>query len=240
MSKPLVVYWCTNATEDKQGIFSLLELEPKPVFPEIVTNTVSPPRSYRQCTGLKRGTQNLYYVKFPVDFSFSLHFNESTNSVEASGVNSEWVLPRNNTYNNSFAFDLDLGWVFFSEESLTIKQTPPFSHRTVASSYGRPAMGAFDIGAWFRPVSPAWTLWEGINEFQMPRDEPAMYLEFYTERRIIFKHFFANDILRSLWTGCAKNPIYLPNLSLEERYSIFAKRNLRKKVLAEIKKNLLD
>lgn len=239
MTKPITVYWCTNATFENQGLFSLLDLEPKPVFNQIVVDTVKPPQSYRQCTGLKKGTENLFSINFPVDFDLEFSVGSPGQEIKVKGSNSEWVISRTNTYENSFAFDLDLSWLFFSEESLLMKQTPVYATKTVASSYGRPAVGAFDIGNWFRPVSPAWTLWQGVNRFVMPAYEPAMYLEYYTDKPIVFAPFAPTEELRSIWIGCAKHALVRPNLSLKERYAIFNKLNTRKRVLKIIKENLL-
>lgn len=240
MSKPLVVYWCTNAALEKSATFALLDLEPKPVLPDVMRHTVEPPQTYRQCTGLKKGAVNLFYLNYPVDFHLEWTFNNDTQEPVVTGANSDWVLPRWNTYKERLAFDLDLGWLFFAEQPLILKQTPPYAHQTEAVKYGLPAMGALDVGRWFRSVSPAWTLYEGVREFHMPRQEPAMYVEFYTERNIIFKQFLPTERLKSIWWACSQQPLFMPRISLENRYALFSKANMRKMVLKEIRANLLD
>lgn len=239
MSKPLIVYWSTNAAVEKSATFALLDLEPKPVLPDIVKGTVEPPQTYRQCTGLKKGASNLFYLHYPVDFHLQWTFDNNTKEAKVEGANADWVIPRWNTYKERLAFDLDLGWLFFAEEPLTLKQTPPYAHQTDAVKYGLPAMGALDIGRWFRSISPAWTLYEGVHEFHMPKREPAMYIELNTDRRVIFKQFLASERLKNIWWACSQQPLFMPQISLENRYALFSKANMRKEVLKEIKNNLL-
>ncbi len=46
LSKPLIVYWSTNASLDKSATFALLELEPKPILSDVIKGTVEPPQTY--------------------------------------------------------------------------------------------------------------------------------------------------------------------------------------------------
>ena len=75
----------------------------------------------------------------------------------------------------------------------------------------------------------------------MKQEDPIFYIEFKTDKNIIFKRFEFNEKTMSLGTECARSPnIFGKNKKLVDRYILGKKTGLRERVLTEIKKNLYE
>ncbi len=231
MKDELVVYWANFGSVDRLQRVNLT-VEP-PVRIMQTLHKESGESSYKACTGAKNLFQNTFVIKSPFDVDASI----------VDGVvyePNQLVSLRKPTYANAYSIDYDFNWVFFSEESVEIVQTPPYMHSTQASEYGILASGSFDISKWFRTINLTYNLHQGVNTFNTKKDEPLCYIDFRTKKRVILKQFELTHDLHSLAFAAAELKQFFPFESLETLYNRFTRSNRHKKVMQEIRKNLLN
>lgn len=231
----LVVYWANFGLLNRLQRTNLIAEPPVRImqtFHKEVTGTDSS-SSYKACSGAKNLFQNTFVIKSPFD-------------VEAKIVDgivyerNQLINLRTPTYQNSHSIDYDYHWIFFSEESVEIVQTPPYMHQTTASQYGTISSGSFDISQWFRSINATYNLHPGVDEFRIEKDEPVMYLDFRTKKRVLLKQFDLTIDLYNLSVAAADLKKFFPFEPLETLYNRFTRSNRHKKVMQEIRKNLLD
>jgi hypothetical protein len=133
-----------------------------------------------------------------------------------------------------------LSWYFFSEESLEMEVTPPYSSGAPHMKYGTIVPGSFDIGRWFRPLNAEFILHKGVEEFIVEPEEPMMYVKFLTKKKVVLKRFSPVDDIDQISQACFRSvDIFGRYKSIEERYDYFTKSSTDKKLLSLIKKNLI-
>ena len=226
----VVVYWASyenkeelyeepinlyNSLKDKkekrfkeQGFFSC------PSFKDLTFNTYI----------FSSSSDNMYKLDIP---NGRLEFTDT--SVEASSV-------RPPSIENCFLFKLSLSWIFFSEESLVMEITPAYFNDTSHTEFGSIVPGAFDIGRWFRPINAEFQLWDGVDTFSLPKEEPIFYAKFNTNKKVIFKKFQMNEELENIKKEHIDSRIAMkPFLQLKERYDSFDKEMLSFKIIETIK-----
>jgi hypothetical protein len=237
-----IVYWANNAHAHFSASFFLQDMEPKSVIADLQkdVNLVANKSNgnYRNCPAFANGLKNTFFLPSPLDFTLEAK-KDTSGKYSIHGEFAEFFIPRYDIYSNRISFDLDIGWLVFSEKSLLLKQTPPYSHHTTFSNYGTVPTGAFDIGKWFRPISPAFMLWPNIERLEIKKGEPLAYLHFDTKDKIIFKQFMPTQkLLETAYAG-SKHSYFMPRLTLNERYEHFKTSRLRGFILKEIKNNLM-
>jgi hypothetical protein len=235
----VIVYWTATTIPQRQTYVQLLWGPPVPltkIMPE--GNGIGRFGNYRSCAALTPMLKNTYAFVHPL--THNVNISGDLISPEIRAEFDAWI-PRNSPLRNRYALDYDFGWLFFSEESLKIKITPPYFHNTSANKGGFLASGTFDISKWFRPVNLTYILWENQNNLTVTEGEPAIYIEFLTDKKVILKQFECIEEITSI----SNQTVDVSNLamnkkSLEYRYERFFKTNRHKKILKLIKENLLD
>jgi len=239
---PIIVYW-SNANglnmQDYASLFSHKPVEIIKTLPDRDKKFVNNNIGYRSCRGMLNLFKNTYVIKNPVTSTVKLS-NTDQRVPDADDGGTNYWLSKERPLDESFRVDLDFGYIFFSEEELIMRQVPPYMHKVKASETAWISAGSYDISKWFRPIFPTFILWEGYNEVSIIKDEPQMYVQFETDRRIIFKRFeFTNDmiiIVDQLMQLRDRNSI----ASLNFLYDVFIQSFRNKKVLKLIKENVLD
>ena len=235
----VVVYWSAKTSPERQTYVHLLWGPPVPLT-KLMPEGSGPGRSgnYRSCIALISMLKNTYALVHPLTHSVTV-----SGDLESPDVTADldiW-LKRDNPLKNRYSLDYDFGWLFFAEESLKIKVTPPYFHNTSAGKSGFLASGSFDIGKWFRMVNMAYIFWEGHNTMTVTEGEPAMYVEFLTDKKVILKQFECTEELMSMSIQVVDaSNVAMKRKTLEYRYDKFFKANRHKRVLKLIKENLLE
>jgi hypothetical protein len=138
-------------------------------------------------------------------------------------------------------FNLHEYHYFFSEESVKMKVTAPYFHKSEYLKNGAIISGVFDISKWFRPVASEIITWAEKGEMTFMANEPLMYVEFLTETPVILKRYSHTPILEHLANGLVNSPFSgSPQGSLKSRYESFMTSNYREGILEEIKSNLVS
>lgn len=227
----LVVYWANFGLPDRLQRTNLIAEPPVRIMQTF--HKEAGEVSYKACAGSKNLYQNTFVIKSPFDVDAKII--DSTVYEPLNLVNL-----RKPTYEEAHSIDYDYHWIFFSEESVEIVQTPPYMHQTEASKYGTIASGSYDISKWFRNINPTYNLHTGVDEFKTKKDEPIFYIDFRTKKRIVLKQFDLTPDLYNLAIATADLKKLFPFEPLEVLYNRFTRSNRHKKVIKEIKNNLLD
>ena len=137
--------------------------------------------------------------------------------------------------------NVNLGFVFFSEESLNVTFTPPFLTEPKFTKYGTPAPGTFDVSQWFRPYVFELQMWKPKGELIIEEYEPIFYVTGETNKQVNLKRFELNQKLYQYMNECTTAPHWQGRgWPLQKRYETFKRSRMNEIVLSEIKKNILS
>jgi hypothetical protein len=225
-SKEVVVYWSPYENNDELyeepiNLYSFLKDKKEKRFKE---------QGFFSCPSFKDLTSNTYIFTSSSDNMYRLDIPNGRLDLTETSVEASSVRPP--SIENCFLFKLSLSWIFFSEESLVMEITPAYFNDTSHTEFGAIVPGAFNIGKWFRPVNAEFQLWDGVDSFVLPKDEPIFYAKFNTNKKVIFKKFKMNDELESIKKEHIDSRIAMkPFLSLKDRYDGFDKEMLSSKII---------
>lgn len=246
MSKESVtVYWSPFSPINRQMNLTLLDLEPVPIYPEIIQrrdpNPIIPnsgrqlnSNGYQSCSAWHTLGKNYYSIPSP----FDAHIKLNSNGEILPSPHYEWFIERVSSMKNSLSLDVDLEYSFFCEEPLNITLTPPFMHKPSQSDYGFLIPARFDISSWFRPVVLIHQLWENVSEFKVSNGEPLAYIKFETDKKVVLKRFQMTQDIKDIADACLNYKYVRSFEPLDKLYKRFHKVGFHKKLSNEIKKNL--
>jgi hypothetical protein len=238
MSKETVtVYWAVHTHPKRQTYVNMLWDAPTPLITTLPQGFGGKDGNYRECSGISKTIKNTYTFIHPLTTKVELSGNpeDPTFNSDLNVWNS-----RSAALKDCYSINYDFGWLFFAEESLELKVTPPYLHNTSDSKTGFVASGSFDISKWFRPVTLAYVLWQGNNSLTVTKGDPALYVEFLTDKKVIFKHFELTEDIHSLALQSVESTNYMRFKPLSYRYQQFTSSHRDKRVLKLIKDNLLE
>jgi hypothetical protein len=244
----LTVYWSSEETKFREHQQVLLDLKPKSLFSEFIKNRNLKPHEkqdffgggYHLCPAFQELSNNMYVVKSP--FSAKIKFNDNGSIIRPTTEPipyHQWFNERNSSFNNSLSLDFSISYMFFSEEPLEVSLTPPYMHKTTTSKYGFLSSVKWDISSWFRPFIFIYQLWENEKEFEVVDGEILAYIKFDTDKKIEFKEFKMTNNIESQLMACMQHKFIKPWQSMKELYLRFNRTGMKKRVLQEIKENLV-
>jgi len=235
----VIVYWTARTIPERQTYAHMLWGPPTPVIKTMPDGSpFGKDGNYRSCSALVPLLKNMYTFIHPLTHSATVSGDMLSPTIVATL--DAWM-SRMSALNNRYSLDYDFSWLFFSEEPLTIKVTPPYFHNTSASKTAFISSGVFDISKWFRKITMSYILWEGENTLNITEGDPAFYIEFLTNKKVILKQFECVPELSSISEQVAGvSRFNMSNKTLEYRYDKFIKSNRHKRVLKLIKDNLLE
>jgi len=244
----VVVYWAPHAHLSKQHHQILLDIQPKSLMGEIQRRRARYPKQppsveqpypgeYQSCSALHTLTHNMFVIKAPFSAEIKL---DSKGVIREGQKYGRWFKERISSLQNAYAIDFDLSYMFFSEEPLDLTITPPYMHKTKQAQQGFISAVSFDISSWFRPYVLIYQLWEGVDTITIEEDEPIAYLKFNTEKKVVFKPFKLTLELESQTNACLDHKHTKPHQSMEELYDRFHRTGMHKRVLKEIKENVIN
>jgi len=246
--KPIVVYWAPEARIEKQHQQLLLDMPLIPVMKDVQKrrdrktfakgSSAEDPfgNGYQMCTALHELSNNLYYIKAPFDVDISLNDDGSINPTANSG----WFSQRHSSIENGMSADFDFSYMLFSEEELNVSITPPYLHQTSQPEYGFVCSVKWDISSWFRPHILIYQLWENKKNIYFKKNEPLAYLKFETERPIIFKEYIVTSEILNILNACLGHKYIVPFQAMQDLYKRFTQTSMKKRLLKEIKKNIIE
>jgi len=241
----ITVYWSPWSIPEKTDHMMLIDFKPTPLMLDIQkrraknlkipsTNFVAG-GNYQACSALHTFIKNMFILKSPISAEIKLDENGTIIDSDLS----IWFVERMSSIENSFSVDLDVGWLFFSEETLGLEITSPYMHKTTHQDYGFTPAAQMDISSWFRPLPAIFQLWENVKELKIQKDDPIFYIKFNTNKEIEFKRFVITQSIFNKTLACTQYKNNFKFQSLEKLYKIFNSNGLRDQVLKEIKENLV-
>jgi hypothetical protein len=233
----IVVYYSMGGWIPRQTVVKMLWGEPQPLMKLLPSEHKDSDDNYKKCPALRGFSKNIYGYRHPLETEVS--FMGDYLDPIMTGNEDLWQ-KRKAGSNNSYSCDYRFQFFFFTEDSLKARQTPPYLHNTTASQYAILASGEFDIGRWFRPFNLTYILHEGLNVLKLKKDDPAVYFEFMTNKKIILKQFEMTEELLNISISTSLNKNNFPKDTLENGYNRFMNTKRNKRVLKLIKQNLLD
>jgi hypothetical protein len=232
----LNVYWSMHGAVSKITYANLVFDKPKKLL-----KTLKPIPEEKDLYLSCSAAQDLYKNTFVINSPFSSNINILGNE-EAYTLDNQkgyWLL-RDYTLDNRIRIDFDFGHIFFAEEPVKMTMYPPYMHKTKSMNNATVAAGRYDISKWFRPINPSFILWENEKSLSIEKDEPLVYIDFETDKKVILKQF---DLTEELQSVINQNLFYrdmFPHTKLNELYDRFTRSNRHKLVSRLIKESLLD
>jgi hypothetical protein len=250
MSDEIVVYWCPGVSG-----WEMLYREPQSVYSAMKSkanvSSLKSGESMFACPASNDLLQNVYtiksniddYYELPIEFLEELEQQEFVKNVVLP-VNKNkisFVAQRKSTLKGYWDIEYNLHWAFFAEESLKMKMTSPYFPHETPTPGAFVTAGQMDIGQWFRDINLNYFVPKTATSMEFKVDDSLLYLEFMTDKKIIFKRFQMTPSIQEILRENAESPArYGKHLPLVKRYEMAKKSKLRERVLTEIKKNLIE
>lgn len=214
----------------------LLNLDLEPVMPSLKTK--SGIDQYIKCYAAIEELKNTFLVKSDIDIELKF---DSKGNIYTDRYGQNFYDNFINLQPDNKVFTLNYSHIFFSEKQLEIVQLPAFYHETPFDKHFYSAVGSFDISRWIRPLQAGYINKDYNKEkiILVKRGDPLYYVKFNTKEKVKLRKFdMSNDLLKYI-ESCVEYKFFDNKSNLEKLYSIFLKHKYNKKILKEIKENLL-
>jgi len=248
---PIIVYWAPHSIpsdDEAPGNWNMMYQDPVNVFKywtQFDINTKNTQHeSFIKCPAFKNLTKNLYSWNWPVDSIYGYNaVSTDVNQIEVTPLTDTYVAchpPRNQTMTTGPSLEFSYRLHMFAEEPVEVMLTGPYLQKVEYQKYGFLTSGQFDIGQWFRTLNVEIQLYGNTGELHIKKDEPIFYVNFLTDRKIIFKRFELTQEIDTYSRKCitAKH-LFGYKMPLLESYSLFNKSRTRDILLKKIKENLV-
>lgn len=166
---------------------------------------------------------NAYVLKAPFDINIVKHEDGST---EIQGLGAYFRANQHVQFHDVFS------WVFYAEKSTIMSLYPPFLHPENLAG----ACGSYDISKWYRPVSGA-VLMERFDFLPIKRGQVVAYIFF--DKPVDFVRFELTQSLYEIGTAAATLKNVNTKNKLQALYDMASVNKIGKRVLREIKRNIL-
>jgi hypothetical protein len=246
------VYWSPHLSLNVYGINNINYQEPVNLITSMTAqrNKKANGAVFYSCPAYLEGFKNSFVIENPFDFDFTFPYQmETVLNAQAplpaldkktNQFLEGWANTRPPARTDSLSIDISIAWIFFCEDDLVMKTTPPYLHQT---EYGKTALyipGEFNIGSWFRPVDMALQMWPGERDFKSPVGDPLLYVHFETEEKVQLKRFYMTQEIYDISGACVKYKNFSPKSSLPKVYNLFKGAKLDKALIKLIKESVID
>lgn len=236
------VYWAAWDQKDMLNEMFLGYSDPVNVLQDLQSNMNKKNKmdNFLNCPAFTNQYKNTFLFSSPTNIDVSLNNQYVRNNIPPHiPFNERTFVYKQPSLLNSQTVKAAANWIFFCEDSLVMESMHPFMHNTPVSKYGFYVPGGFDISQWFRPLEYAFQMWEGCNDFKISQNDPLMYIRFNTLEKVELKKFYLTPELFDLSMSCVRLKSYWRQRNLGKLYDIFTRSKIQKKIIEEIKKNLM-
>lgn len=241
----ITVYWAPSNFTVLDESWELAYSEPKSILTKFLKQA-APGASMAMCPATKSLLRNTYSLNSRLEDSFEIelggfkNLNEMPINFELGKNTIAFYKIRESSFPGYVNVSYNLGWLFFSSEPVDIKLTAPFFPSSDICPGSIFSPGKMNIGKWYRPLNVDWHIPSDTKKISIKEGQELAYIEFVTDKKIIFKRYQLTPRLLSLSNEAVASPNrYGTNLPLIKRYEMAKNAKLSKMVLAEIQKNLL-
>lgn len=251
MSKnTITVYWAPAAFTDENESWNMLYSEPISINKKINNNSLLDSR-LKQCPAIKNNNKNLFALTSSIKENFEVNTEMAKNIIATQDPNFNIPVEgnvklgirtvRKEQYKNHLNYLYNLSWLFFADEPLEVKFSSPYMPPSSPMKDAFVVPGQFDIGQWYRPFHLEYMAPESSSSFNIEEEQELVYLQFLTDKKVVFKRYTMSSKLLSIATESAQSPAsYGRFKTLKQRYLMASKSKVPKIVLSEIKKNLVE
>jgi hypothetical protein len=248
ISDTITVYWAPSRFVSETGSWNMLYRAPTSVssrFKKLNTSR----GDLSRCPASNDLLKNLYSFDcaledefdIPVDFLKSMEQTEDLDILVPTKSALSMYIPRKSSMEGHANVAYNMGWSLFADEPLVMRATAPYYPAVTPMSGAILASGEYDIGLWFRAITLDYHVPYTTNSFKVSINDPLIYLDFKTNKKIRFKRFIKTQKIELLEKEFSYSPrYYAANKPLDYRYDMSRNAELPKIVLSEIKKNLVD
>lgn len=241
----ITVYWSPWYLDHSAYVENYLaHYDPEKVYVDLVKQKENRNISdnYFNCHAFKNFCKNLYSLKNPytVDFFYEGGRAHSKNPPKVGYDLAMTSQVKQPSIQNCLTINYSVNWIFFADKSVNLQTLQPWMHKTEASKTSFYVPGTFDISKWFRPIEMACQLFPGESTFKSLEGEPLIYANFLTDEPVVLKKFYLTKELIDMSISCTHLKHFKKFKSLSNLYKIFNSSLLRKKILKEIQKNIIE
>ena len=234
------VYWTLDHTKAK-GSLRVKEIEP--VLKNINKNIskLGFRNGYTMCPAFRDYFNNVYGWKSI--YTYSIKEDTKATGYKSDLYNQEFF----NRHITIRSFEEKLisfyPYVSFVTDSPSLElsiEHPYFEDNKFTSTcYVIP--GILDIGKYYRHLDFAFHIKKDHKTFAVDEGEVLFYLRFHTKEKIKFKQYYMTDRLREYQNMITDIKQYSKSVSrpISFFYELYKKRNLKNKILKEIRENLV-
>ena len=237
MSNTVDVYWTLSTSDKKYTETSLLLGDWEKVSSDLMSKDKKD--FYHDCKSFQKLFKNTFFTRHPRNLELDFSDERIPFLEEEEKILNGLITLRKFKDHNKITFDYDYAWLFFSEEPVTIQVIPAFMHLTSDQQTGRLTSGVMDISSWYRPIFAAYQLLNNNKKVTFTKGEPMFYINFLTDKKVNLIRYKENAELTEIRNGCVNLKDNLPNQPLSELYRRFKGASTHKRVIKEIKKNLV-
>lgn len=199
----------------------------------------NPDNATSQCPAIYDEIKNIYGLKSIYDYEMKFINNELESRFLNQEFYNEHVQIRSK---DQRFFSFIQRFLFFTDEP-SLEMTayyPAFLEDSYVSRSTYSIPGKFDIGKWFRPIEFNFYLREGIDTFKIKEGDIYTYIKFHTEEKINFIRFIPTENIKQ-YSENIVNSVFnkRPYKAIDKYYEHFKNSNIKKKILEEIKQNVL-
>ena len=191
---------------------------------------------YLKCYSAISELKNTFIFRSP--FDLGLKISKNGISTDRYGQNFAENICH---YVDENCFTLLINIYFFSETQLKVEQMPPIYHNSPFNKDFYFAVGSMDISSWFRPFQPGFIHKNPDEEkvINIKKGDPLAYFKFCTDEKINFIEYETNSSISKYMLNCVEYKKFSPKTPLHILYEKFSKKSYNKKILKEIKNNLI-
>ena len=252
MSKDTItVYWSPFPFTKESSQWNMLYREPEPVLSGLKSNRKKANKGISNfwiCPTFIESLSNVYQVKNNLDLDFPLPMSEiiqrQDNGEVNFGINAgkvALICPRASSLNNYVNVILNMTWLMFADEPVNVKVSAPYFPTVTVGDGVLVAAGEFDIGTWYRPFNYDMHIPVTTKELHFKKDDPLLFFEFMTDKKIVFKRYSMTNYLNELSKECIDFWTRFGfNIKMVDKYNMFKQSNMREIILKEIQNNLID
>lgn len=211
-------------------------------YPNPETLKLSLPKSvegmaYLRCPAYTELSRNTFVLKLPMDYRLEID-NGKVTTKDHNQIFFDYFLSLREMKNN--VIQVTVPYIFICGEPLIMNMGHPYLHCNNITKSGNILGGEYDIGRWARPLNMALILHDDAKELNMLKGDVFSYVKFRTSEKINLKKFDYSREIDLLVNDC----IFLKHSSrgiipLKTCYDSYIKYNYHKRIIKEIKKNLI-
>jgi len=244
--KPIIVYWAPAAFSPEQESWNSLYQEPSSVSKDFY-HLLQKGSSSLKCPAAKDFLHNVFSLDSTITNTFEFPDNLLKKAYQSNEPRFQLDVDslvailkvRENQINNYINLKYNMSWLFFAKEDLNMRYSAPYFPATNPIKDSVFAGGVFNIGKWFRPLNLEYYVPVTAKSFRVKEGEPLAFMEFETDRPIVFKRFIMNNKIAEMANESTLTSGFEMFKNLNQRYSFFSKTGMRDVILSEIEKNLV-